>query len=115
MLDIEISHDIYGVFSTRPLAEEALAKCPEGHEFYGCGIDEYEIDRMAGAFGTTLDNDICCFKYGNGIMDDQSMWGVLQMNPSDKYKVDIVNFGLITPDSKFKRSSCEASYCMWLN
>ena len=44
-----------------------------------CGSDEYAIYRVAGAFATALDNDICCFKYGNGPEDDQSMFVTLQM------------------------------------
>jgi hypothetical protein len=79
-----------------------------------CGTDEYAIDRMVGILGTTLDNDICLYKYGTGPDDDQSMFGRLQQYPSKDRKVDIVNFGLITPDSKFKRSSIEASYTLWL-
>jgi len=78
------------------------------------GDDEYAIDRMVGILGTSLDNDICLFKYGNGLEDDQSMFGTLQMYPSKDRKVDIVHFGLITPDSKFKRASIEASYTLWL-
>jgi hypothetical protein len=79
-----------------------------------CGADEYAIYRMEGAYGTALDNDICVFKYGNGPQDDQSMFATLQMYPSRDRKVDIVQFGLITPDSKFKRSAIEASYTLWL-
>jgi hypothetical protein len=79
-----------------------------------CGTDEYLIYTVVGAFATALDNDICLFKYGDGPEDDQSQFGTLQMYPSKDRRVNIMHFGFITPDSKMKRSSAEASYTLWL-
>lgn len=78
------------------------------------GSDDYALDRLVGFYGSLMDYDICCYKYGNGPQDDQSQFGVLQLYPSKRNKVDIVNFGLIAPEAKQKRSCCEAPYTMWL-
>jgi hypothetical protein len=79
------------------------------------GNDQYRIDRVVGVFGSLLDRDICCYRYGPDLIDDGSQWGILQMYPSKSRKIDVINFGLITPDSKFKRSQIEASYSAWFD
>ncbi len=79
-----------------------------------CGSDDYLIDRLVGAFGTALDQDICVYKYGDGLEDDGSQFTVLQQYPADAHKVDIIHFGLVAAESKFKRAMVESSYTAWL-
>jgi hypothetical protein len=80
-----------------------------------CAEDQYRIDRAVGVFGSMLDSDICCFRYGNDPQDDGSPLMTLQMYPSKDRKIDIIHFGLISAESKFTRSCVEASYSGWFD
>ncbi len=77
------------------------------------GADDYKIHRMAGLFVQAC-TPICCYRYGDGPDDDQTQFGTLQLEPSERGKVDVVHFGIISPDNKFRRSFVEAAYKMEL-
>lgn len=74
--------------------------------------DVYKIYRLAGIFASAADNDICVYKYGDRDEDDQSMIGSLQLFPSNTNKIDVVHYGIISPESQQERSSVEATYTM---
>jgi hypothetical protein len=74
------------------------------------GRDQYKMDRMTGIFSAAF-TPICCRRYGDGIVDDQSFLGDLYLSTG---RVNITNFGLVLPDNKFQRSTVEADYIMYL-
>lgn len=77
------------------------------------GVNDYKIYEMAGIFVAAM-GQICCYKYGNYPQDDQTQFGTLQLERGIAGKVDVVHFGLISPENKFRRSFVETNYCMWL-
>lgn len=78
------------------------------------GDDDYKIYAMTDIFKNAFD-EICCYKYGSGPDDDQSYFGTLMLEKGNAGKIDIVHFGLIQPESKFRRSFVEAAFYMELN
>lgn len=79
------------------------------------GGDDLLMPKLTGIYGSALDSDICCYKYGNLPQDDGSIFGRLQMYPSRERKIDIINWGVIAADSHFKRSTVEGNYTMWFD
>lgn len=73
--------------------------------------DQYNIYRMTGVFANAF-QDICVYKYGDGVDDDQSYIADLKLTSRGGNKVNITNYGLILPDNKFQRSVLESDYEM---
>lgn len=73
------------------------------------GNYDYQLQRMLGMLSLGFD-DICCYRYGDGDEDDASLLGILK--PLNGFTV--VNFGLISPESRFRRSQIEATFRMTL-
>ncbi len=74
--------------------------------------NDYRIFDLAGIFASAADNDICVFKYGDSIQDDQSLIGSLQLFPSSNNRIETIHYGIIAAESQQKRSSVEANYVM---
>lgn len=73
------------------------------------GDDDYKIHRMVGTIGEAF-TDICCYRYG----DDDSYLGSLSIVPTLGSKINITQFGNISPENRFRRSSVEAAFRMYL-
>jgi hypothetical protein len=74
--------------------------------------DDYLILKLAGKFASAFNNNICVYKYGDEDDDDQTLVGTLQLYPSERNIIDVVHYGIISSESKQKRSSVEAKYTM---
>jgi len=62
-----------------------------------------------------MSNTICVYKYGEDVLDDQSVLGILHLQRGLDERVDINYFGIIRPDTRLTQSTIEGHYRMEIN
>jgi len=75
--------------------------------------DFHEQQRILGMLIEAM-TDICIYKYGKGIDDDDSLLGtlILQQDPNNPIRGN--NFGQVRPDTQLVQGSVEGTYRMYL-
>lgn len=78
--------------------------------------DLYQLHRMLGIV-TAAFTDIEVYRFGNGVEDNQSLLGCLQLKQSSgiREKVQVSIFGQIEPDVKLQQATVEGHYRLTLN
>jgi hypothetical protein len=76
--------------------------------------DQYAMFRITGAL-SSMYKDICVYRYGDGLDDDQTFVSDLKLTQRNNNKINLINFGLILPDNKFQRSVMSSDYEMFLH
>lgn len=71
----------------------------------------YRMEILTGRVTEIFEQNIFVYKYG----DDSSLLGWLSLQPREREKVVISNFGQIRPDTKQLQSSVEAHFRMQLD
>ncbi|KKN19231.1 hypothetical protein LCGC14_0947760 [marine sediment metagenome] len=76
--------------------------------------DFHEQQRISGMLIEAM-TDICVYKYGNGVVDDDSLLGtlILQQDPNNPVRDN--NFGQVRSDTQLVQGSVEGTYRMYLS
>lgn len=77
--------------------------------------DGHKYLRNTGIALTGFTDTISVYRYGNGVSDDNSFLGCLQLLSQDREKVVVSNFGLVEPTNNIYQSTVEGHYQMELN
>lgn len=75
----------------------------------------YRMETLTGRVAGICEKCIPVYKYGDTDADDQSLLGYCTLQPREKEKVIVSNFGQVRPDTKLLQSSVEAHYKMHLD
>ncbi len=71
--------------------------------------DIYKMQRLTGQFQAAF-GPICVFRYGDGPLDDQTLFGTLKLSSRYNNKVNVNNYGLVLADNNFQRSTIESDF-----
>ena len=77
----------------------------------------HKIHTMCGVVASTFATTIQIFKYGTGILDDQSLLGCLQLlqDKSNRQLLIISHFGQVAPDKLLQQATVEGHFKITLN
>jgi hypothetical protein len=73
----------------------------------------YTPQQLAGLLEQTM-NDICVYRYGDGVDDDDTFLGVLQIVMDKRNSVRTNQFGQIRPDTDIVQGTVEGTFKMHL-
>jgi hypothetical protein len=74
--------------------------------------DSDEIERALGSFASIYQSVIPVYRYGNGIGDDQTFVGCLQLLVTKGDEVKVSRFGQANPDTRLAQASIDGNYRM---
>jgi len=74
----------------------------------------HEEQRLSGALVEAM-TDICIYKYGDGVDDDDSLLGTLVLIQDKNHPIRVNNFGQVRADSHLVQGTVESSYQMHLS
>jgi len=72
--------------------------------------DLYKIHRAVGNFTKAFTNAICVYKYGNTILDDNSLLGMFRLLTDTRETVAVNHYGIIKEDVRMMQSTIEGHY-----
>jgi hypothetical protein len=72
--------------------------------------DFHEPQRMVGVFAYAM-NDICIYRYGNGIVDDSSLVGTLQLKQGPTANT----LGQVRSDARLMQGTIDGTYRMYID
>lgn len=70
----------------------------------------YKTYDASGNFLKAFSNSICAYKYGDGPLDDQSLWGVYRLSSRLPNNIDVNHFGIIKEDTRLTQTTLEGHY-----
>lgn len=74
--------------------------------------DTYTHKKFVGLVQSILKNSINVYKYGDTDVDDQSLFGCLQLKISNKQTISTNYFGRFADPIDLEQSTVEAEYCL---
>lgn len=78
------------------------------------GADAYENVRWAEGFADAMLEPVPIYKYGTGVVDDDSLIGCLRVKKDRKEAVRIYHYGQISMEDRIRQSEVDALYGMEL-
>ncbi len=76
--------------------------------------DFHEQQRILGMLVEAM-TDICIYKYGDGVDDDDSLLDTLMLRQDPNNPIRGNNFGQVRPDTQLVQGSVEGTYRMYLS
>jgi len=78
--------------------------------------DFHKMRKNAGQVATWLENNFCIYRYGDGVRDDDTLLGTLQLiNRGPKENVRVLHFGQIDPKVPIEEATVQAAFEIHLN
>lgn len=78
--------------------------------------DFHKMRKLTGEVATWLENDFCIYRYGDGVQDDDTLLGTLQLkNRGPKENVRVLHFGQIGPKYQVEEATVQAAFEIHLN
>lgn len=70
----------------------------------------YKAQNMVGVFASAFKNLIHVYKFGDGPLDDGSLFGCFHLSKDRRDSIDINHFGIIKQDTKIVQTTIEGHY-----